>query len=87
MTSRMTSDLVYHMRTHHTRGADNWRDVSRYFYNFYPERNGVTERYKFPVIKDSFRVCIFLNKIFQLPFAQTQKRFDLFPKNHIEIFS
>ena len=29
ITFRMTSDLVYHMRTHHTRGADNWRDTSR----------------------------------------------------------
>jgi hypothetical protein len=29
ITFRMTSDLVYHMRTHHTRGADNWRETSR----------------------------------------------------------
>jgi hypothetical protein len=31
ITFRMTSDLVYHMRTHHTRGSENWREVSRYF--------------------------------------------------------
>jgi hypothetical protein len=29
ITFRMTSDLVYHMRTHHTRGAENWREISR----------------------------------------------------------
>jgi hypothetical protein len=40
ITFRMTSDLVYHMRTHHTRGTDNWSEISRSVDNYFKSHFG-----------------------------------------------